>query len=129
MTDSSKPESKAGSSNLRQLLLIGLLVLLVIGLIYDYTVARPGVNDAYDKITEQSMLTNMSSTNVFTNTDVQDLLKKAPSRTFEEPNGDFVEGLAHIRSSAPDGTVFLQTAIPGDSAARLEGPLVEVKRS
>ncbi len=91
MTDSSKPESKAGSSNLRQLLLIGLLVLLVIGLIYDYTVARPGVNDAYDKITEQSMLTNMSSTNVFTNTDVQDLLKKAPSRTFEEPNGDFVE--------------------------------------
>jgi NADH-quinone oxidoreductase subunit G len=44
-------------------------------------------------------------------------------------NGDFVEGLAHIRTSAPDGTVFLQTAIPGDSAARLQGPLVEVKRS
>ena len=44
-------------------------------------------------------------------------------------NGDSVTGLAHIRASAPDGTVFLQTSIPGESAALLEGPLVEVKRS
>ena len=44
-------------------------------------------------------------------------------------NGDSVEGLAQIRANASDGTVFLQTSIPGDSAALLEGPLVEVKRS
>jgi NADH-quinone oxidoreductase subunit G len=44
-------------------------------------------------------------------------------------NGDSVEGLAQIRANASDGTVFLQTSIPGDSAALLDGPLVEVKRS
>ncbi|MSX02827.1 MAG: NADH-quinone oxidoreductase subunit NuoG [Actinobacteria bacterium] len=44
-------------------------------------------------------------------------------------NGDSVTGLAEVRAGAPEGTVFLQNAIPGDSAAQLEGPLVEVRRS
>jgi hypothetical protein len=67
------------------------LFLLVIGLIYDYQVARPGVNQAYDKIMEKNTAVNMSSTNIFTNKDVQELLAKQPSRTFTEPNGDYVE--------------------------------------
>lgn len=83
--------NEAKSGTLRQVLLFGILFLLVIGLIYDYQVARPGVNQAYDKITEQSALVNMSSTQKFTNKDVQELLGKQPSDTFEDPNGDFVE--------------------------------------
>jgi hypothetical protein len=83
--------NEAKSGTLRQLILFGVLFLLVIGLVYDYKVARPGVNQAYDKITEQSTLVNMSSTKKFTNKDVQELLEKQPSRTFEDPNGDFVE--------------------------------------
>jgi hypothetical protein len=91
MTDSPKHDTKAGTSNLRQFVLIGLLVLLVIALVYDYKVVRPSVNTAYDRIAEESMLKNMRSTEVFTNKDVQELLAKTPSRTFEESNGNFVE--------------------------------------
>ena len=91
MTDSSKQDAKAGTSNVRQFVLIGLLVLLVIALVYDYKVVRPSVDAAYDQIAEESMLKNMRSTEVFTNADVQQLLDKTPSRTFEEPNGNFVE--------------------------------------
>ncbi|HEY5144797.1 MAG TPA: molybdopterin-dependent oxidoreductase, partial [Solirubrobacteraceae bacterium] len=42
-------------------------------------------------------------------------------------NGHSVSGIAHVRAAAPDGSVFLETAIPQDSAANLEGPLVEVR--
>jgi hypothetical protein len=75
----------------RQFVLIGILLLLVLALVYDYRVARPGVETAYDKIAEQSMLVNARSSEVFTNEDVQELIGKTPSRTFEEPNGDLVE--------------------------------------
>ena len=91
MTDSPKHDTKAGTSNLRQFVLIGLLVLLVIALVYDYKVVRPSVDAAYDRIAEESMHKNMRSTEIFTNKDVQELLAKTPSRTFEESNGNFVE--------------------------------------
>ncbi len=85
-------EANSGTQRgLIRLILFGILFLLVVALIYDYRVARPGVNQAYDKITEQSTLVNMSSTKKFTNKDVQELLGKQPSETFEDPNGDFVE--------------------------------------
>ncbi len=42
-------------------------------------------------------------------------------------DGHSVSGVAHVRAAAPDGSVFLETAIPQDSAANLEGPLVEVR--
>jgi len=42
-------------------------------------------------------------------------------------DGGSVTGIAHVRAAAPAGTVFLETAIPRDSAAILDGPLVEVR--
>ncbi len=44
-------------------------------------------------------------------------------------SGHSVSGIAHIRAASPDGSVFLETAIPQDSASRLDGPLVEVRRA
>jgi hypothetical protein len=37
-----------------------------------------------------------------------------------------VEAVAHLRDTAPAGTVFLEEGIPAHSANALEGPLVEV---
>ncbi|CAB4937723.1 unannotated protein [freshwater metagenome] len=42
-------------------------------------------------------------------------------------DGRSVTGIAHVRASAPEGSVFLETAIAADSAAELDGPLVEVR--
>lgn len=91
MSETSPQASQAGSGKLRQFVLLGILFVLVIALLYDYRVARPSVEQAYDKIAEQSILVNRSSTEVFTNENVQELIGKQPSRTFEEPNGDLVE--------------------------------------
>jgi NADH-quinone oxidoreductase subunit G len=43
-------------------------------------------------------------------------------------NGHSVTGTVHVRAAAPEGSVFLETALDEDSASRLEGPLVEVRR-
>ena len=40
--------------------------------------------------------------------------------------GHRVSAVAHLRAAAPEGSVFLETAIGEDSASVLEGPLVEV---
>ncbi len=44
-------------------------------------------------------------------------------------NGNSVNGTAHIRADALEGTVSLETAIPQDGANHLHGPLVEVRRA
>ncbi|MCU0258953.1 MAG: molybdopterin-dependent oxidoreductase, partial [Solirubrobacteraceae bacterium] len=43
-------------------------------------------------------------------------------------NGHSVSGTVHVRAAAPEGSVFLETALDEDSASTLEGPLVEVRR-
>ena len=43
-------------------------------------------------------------------------------------DGHSVRGTVHVRAGAPAGSVFLETALAEDSAATLEGPLVEVRR-
>lgn len=97
MNDSTESKKAGGgSSRLKvQLLILGVLV---IGLIYEYAVAQPAVNEAYDRMAEESVRLNAKGadpttgqSDVFTNVRVQELLDKEPSRTFEEPNGDLVE--------------------------------------
>ena len=60
MSDASKPVAAKGGSNPRQTILLGVLVLLGVALAYDYKVARPSVNAAYDKIAQKSMQVNSS---------------------------------------------------------------------
>jgi NADH-quinone oxidoreductase subunit G len=44
-------------------------------------------------------------------------------------NGTSVRATVALRDAMPPGSVFLQNAIPGDSASALEGPLVEVRKA
>jgi NADH-quinone oxidoreductase subunit G len=44
-------------------------------------------------------------------------------------NGTSVSGTVALRDAMPPGSVFLQSAIPEDSASALEGPLVEVRKA
>ena len=91
MSDESPVGAASRSGNPRQTVLLFVLVLMIIALGYDYRVARPGVNDAYDKITQKSMQVNANSTETLTNLGVRELLGMEPSEILEEPNGDMVE--------------------------------------
>jgi NADH-quinone oxidoreductase subunit G len=44
-------------------------------------------------------------------------------------NGTTVSATVALRDAMPAGSVFLQNAIPEDSASALEGPLVEVRKA
>jgi NADH-quinone oxidoreductase subunit G len=44
-------------------------------------------------------------------------------------NGTSVRATVALRAAIPPGSVFLQNAIPEDSASTLEGPLVEVRKA
>jgi NADH-quinone oxidoreductase subunit G len=44
-------------------------------------------------------------------------------------NGTIVRATVALRDAMPPGSVFLQDAIPEDSASALEGPLVEVRKA
>ena len=44
-------------------------------------------------------------------------------------NGTSVRATVALRAAMPPGSVFLQDAIPEDSASALEGPLVEVRKA
>jgi NADH-quinone oxidoreductase subunit G len=44
-------------------------------------------------------------------------------------NGTSVRATVALRDAMPEGSVFLQSSIPEDSASALEGPLVEVRKA
>ena len=44
-------------------------------------------------------------------------------------DGHSVRATVSLRAATPEGTVFLETAIPEDSASALDGPLVEVRKA
>jgi NADH-quinone oxidoreductase subunit G len=44
-------------------------------------------------------------------------------------NGTSVSATVTLRDAVPEGSVFLETALPGVSASALEGPLVEVRKA
>ena len=108
MSEASKPDAAKGVSNPRQTILLGVLVLLGVALAYDYKVARPSVNAAYDKIAQKSIQVNSKSTEILTNLGVRETLDMEPSNTFEEANGDMVEVFAW-RSGLPIRTHKLFT--------------------
>jgi hypothetical protein len=91
MSDASPATAGSGGGNPRQTILLLVLGLLAVALVYDYKVARPSVDAAYDKIAEKSMDVNSKSTETLTNVGVRELLVMEPSDSFEEANGDMVE--------------------------------------
>jgi NADH-quinone oxidoreductase subunit G len=44
-------------------------------------------------------------------------------------NGTSVSATVTLRDAVPEGSVFLETALPGVSASALQGPLVEVRKA
>jgi hypothetical protein len=83
--DSSEPKWPAKDETgggTRKVILYGLLALMVAALAYDFLVARPAVNAAYDKIAAASVEINAKGNEYLSNTDVQELIGKKPAETF-----------------------------------------------
>ncbi len=91
MSEDSTKQTDKKSGGTRSKVLFAILALGLVALAYDYRVARPAVEVAYNKIAERSTAVNAKSTEVFTNLDVRELLGMEPSRTFDDTNGDVVE--------------------------------------
>lgn len=82
----SAPESTGGKRRL--FLLIGLLALALFALWYDYKLARPAVEQAYDQVAATNAEINSASEHRrMTSKDVQSALKRTPSETF--PHGEY----------------------------------------
>ncbi len=88
--DSASMQDSTSSGKLRKGILYGLLAIMLVALGYDYLVARPAVDAAYDNITEESRRINKLATEVLTNTAVAELLGKQPAERFNDGN-DLVE--------------------------------------
>ncbi len=77
-----------GSSKLRLVILIGVLGLAVFALWYDYKVARPAVERAYDQVTlANNEINNAAEHRRMTSVDVQKVIGRAPDETFV--SGDY----------------------------------------
>jgi hypothetical protein len=75
----------SGRPNRRLAILLGLLGLALFALVWDFLIARPGVERAYAKVEEANIALNTSAQRVaFTNVDVEQLLGRAPSETFQK---------------------------------------------
>lgn len=85
------PAPAAGSARLRQAILLGLLLLMLGALWYDYSIARPAVKDAYQRIAQLNQSVNGSGNKTYmTEKDVQKELNRQPIDSFRE-QGYFVE--------------------------------------
>ena len=74
-----------GRSNRRLTILLGLLGVALFAFVWDFLVARPGVERAYAKVEEANSAMNSSVKRVaLTNADVEQLLGRAPSETFQK---------------------------------------------
>ena len=108
MSEASPSDQSSRGGNPRQTIMLVILGLMIIALVYDYKVARPSVEGAYDQIAKKSIEVNSSGTDVLTNLGVRELLEMEPSDTFEEVNGDLVE-VYSWRSGLPVRTHNLYT--------------------
>jgi hypothetical protein len=83
--------------------LLGLLALMLAALWYDYKVARPAVEDAYERIARLNSEINSRPGKMFmTNKDVQNELKRTPIRQFSE--GGYMVEVYGWRSGLPTNT-------------------------
>ncbi len=85
---SPEADARAGSgSKTRLLVLIGLLALALFALWYDYKVARPAVEQAYERISAMNeRIITGGEHRLMTNADVQSELGRSPNETFLSGN-------------------------------------------
>ena len=88
MTDTRREPSANASRRKNFLYLVLAMMIGMLG--YDYRVARPSVDRAYQKIAQRNVEVNDSPERSLTNEDVQALITKTPSRTFSDGR-DLVE--------------------------------------
>jgi len=77
--ETAKPSSKG-----RTTLLLVVLGLMCAALAYDYRIARPAVEEAFAKIESRSTELNKTPDQFLAKEEVQELIGKAPSETFED---------------------------------------------
>lgn len=81
----SSDTSPVPTNNLRRNLLLAVLALLTVGLLYDFAVARPAVEEAYAVLTKTNAEFNIARRHrAMGVADVRDLIGREPSRTFED---------------------------------------------
>lgn len=69
----------------RRNILLAILAVLTVGLVYDFAVARPAVEEAYTIVTEKNVEFNIARKHKAMGVaDVRELLGREPSRTFED---------------------------------------------
>ncbi len=85
MSDPTSPTPRTPRGRLRSTLLVGTLVVLSSGLVYDFTVARPAVEAAYDRVSQRNQDFNAERKHqAMRDHDIQELLGFPPDRTFED---------------------------------------------
>lgn len=78
-------KSSAPTGGLRRNILLAVLALLTVGLIYDFAVARPAVEQAYTTLAEKNAEFNAARKHeAMGEADVWDLLGREPSRSFQD---------------------------------------------
>ncbi|QDV11806.1 hypothetical protein CA51_16820 [Rosistilla oblonga] len=88
--ESAATTTTAKPSRTRSYLLFGILGLMIIALAYDYKVARPNVEQAYEDLVAFNMQVNADPSDMVTPEMVAEMLGKTPTRTFKDMS-DFVE--------------------------------------
>ena len=85
MTDATNADSsKPSSGNRRQTILLVVLGLFIIAIVYDYKVARPAVDAAYDNLLAEYNRANASSTDFLSPGEVHEILNKTPASKFAD---------------------------------------------
>lgn len=83
--DTAVVSTRSNASRIRSLILLGILVLLLGALWYDYKVARPGVERAFDSIAKlNEELNSQPGRKYVTNKEVQEKLHRSPVQSFQE---------------------------------------------
>lgn len=74
----------ASTSNKRSIVLFVLLAIMIVAITYDYKVARPAVEQAYDSVVQRNIEINADPTAMLTPEIVADLLAKTPVSKFQD---------------------------------------------
>ena len=108
------PAPAKGSSPLRLILLLMVFGVALIGLLYDYTIARPGIDNAnktVEAMLRQDPNTDPNNDNTITPEEVQQVLGRKPSRV-EQRSNCMVE-VYSWRSGLPTRTYDLKVVYTG----------------
>lgn len=100
MANASNETSSATPSRRRRNILLAILGLLLIGLVYDFAVARPAVEKAYTSLTEKNDEFNaVAKHQAMGEAETREVLGREPSRTFKD--GDLHVEVYSWRSGLP----------------------------